>query len=89
MIKPDEITFLMLMQIRCRRAGLDGGETPRAIIASIPHLVAEKRALYLLGKWEGKGWYEYGTVIDMGWLTEAGKAATYKAEWEHQQKVAA
>ena len=80
MIKSDEITLLILMQIRAT-------ERPRAIIASIPHLINEKRALYILGKWTAKGWYDYGTVIDLGWLTPAGKTATLKAEWEKQHPV--
>lgn len=86
MIRSDEITLLMLMQQRCRTQSSPDGETMRAIIASVPHLVAEKRAHYLLSKWTRKGWYDYGTVIDMGWLTEAGTTASYQTEWEHQQK---
>lgn len=27
-----------------------------------------------LEKWCRKGWYEYGVTLDLGWLTEAGKA---------------
>jgi hypothetical protein len=74
MIKSDEITFLMIMQLCCRtQIGQPGGEMPRAIIANSAHLIAEKRAHYLLKKWVRKGWYDYGTVIDGGWLTEAGK----------------
>ena len=86
MIKPDEVTFLILMQLRCKVQGQDGGETPRAIIADSLHLLPEKRALFLLKKWTAKGWYDYGTVIDMGWLTPDGVAASYEKEWEHQHK---
>lgn len=85
MIKPDEVTFLMILQLRCKVSGQDGGETPRAIIADSLHLLSEKRALYLLKKWTGTGWYDYGTCIDLGWLTKAGKAATLQKEWEAQQ----
>ncbi len=86
MIKADEITLLNLMQLRCRAQPQLDGEAPRDIIASIGHLIAEKRALYLLDKWTQKGWYEYGTVIDGGWLTEAGMTASYEQEWQNQQK---
>ena len=86
MIKADEVTFFMLMQQRCRTAGLDTGESPRAIIADSSHLINEKRAHYLLQKWTGKGWYDWGTVIDGGWMTEAGMAASFEETWNRQQK---
>lgn len=37
----------------------------RYIDASVP----SKRLYYWLGKWANKGWYEWGSVIDLGWLT--------------------
>ncbi len=88
MIKVDEITFLMLMQQRCRAEGADTGESPRDIIATSAHILAEKRAHALLRKWQKKGWYDYGTVIDGGWLTEAGLTASLEKEWKRQQKIA-
>jgi hypothetical protein len=70
-MKPDESTFF-----RSLRA-LDG-ETPH-----IPSLIQaqglnEKRAVYLLDKWEEKGWYEYGVSVLYGWLTPEGEAAAEK-----------
>jgi hypothetical protein len=86
MIKSDEITFLMLMQIQCRSVGNPDGDMTRVIIKENAHLIHPKRAYAMLNKWVGKGWYDYGTVIDGGWLTEAGMKASYQKEWENQQK---
>jgi hypothetical protein len=33
-----------------------------------------KRVNYLLLKWAGRDWLDYGTSPGMGWLTDAGKA---------------
>ena len=33
----------------------------------------EKRAAYILSKWEKRGWYNWGVNILAGWLTEEGK----------------
>ncbi len=41
---------------------------------SASHGIPEKRCLFLLGKWSGKGWYDYGVCLDLGWLTPAGMA---------------
>lgn len=49
----------------------------RDIIAKIE--IPYKRCLYLLEKWSGKGWYDYGVTLDLGWLTEKGKLETEKA----------
>jgi hypothetical protein len=85
-IKADEITLLMLMQMRCRTQQQPDGETPRAIIAGSAHLINAKRAHFVLKKWVGKGWYDYGTVIDLGWFTPEGIAASYEPEWTEQQQ---
>lgn len=37
--------------------------------------MAEKRAAYVLDKWAGKGWWEYGVSLRTGWLTPEGFAA--------------
>lgn len=41
---------------------------PRRWGFDIPH----RRLWYLLGKWCDQGLYEYGTSIDLGWLTPRG-----------------
>ena len=75
MMKDDEKRFLKIMQEQAWRAGQTEGFTmPRRIIESLDWL-PEKRAHYLLEKWVGKGWYDYGTVIDGGWMTEEGMKA--------------
>jgi hypothetical protein len=33
-----------------------------------------KRLYYLVCKWSSKGYYEWGVVHDLGWLTDKGKA---------------
>ena len=45
-------------------------EFPREIMKTMS--INRKRALYLLDKWADKGWYEYGTSLDLGWLTKEG-----------------
>lgn len=42
----------------------------REVIADLD--IPEKRALYLLTKWDSKHWYDYGVTIDLGWLTPLG-----------------
>lgn len=78
-MKADEKKFLEIMQKEGWLFGeLDKPDKnaerlmPRQIIARESAWLNEKRALFILGKWESKGWYEYGTVIDGGWLTEKG-----------------
>ena len=31
-----------------------------------------KREVYILDKWSGKGWWDYGVTLRSGWLTEKG-----------------
>jgi hypothetical protein len=45
---------------------------PREIINSPNCTINHKRAYYLLEKWCGKGWYDYGVSLDLGWLTNKG-----------------
>lgn len=32
--------------------------------------IPEKRVSYILEKWSGKGWWEYGVNVWCGWFTE-------------------
>ena len=34
-----------------------------------------KRELYILLKWAGNGWWEYGVSVRAGWLTPLGRVA--------------
>lgn len=45
----------------------------RDVINALP--IHHKRAWYLLLKWTNKGWYNYGTSLDLGWLTAEGLRA--------------
>lgn len=42
---------------------------------TIDTVICKKRLHYVLNKWTDKGWWEYGTALTSGWLTEAGLAA--------------
>lgn len=74
MRKPDELLFLKLLLARCRRVDNHPPEKPREIINHPEFPLPPKRAWYLLEKFTGRGWYDYGTSLDLGWLTEKGVA---------------
>lgn len=38
-----------------------------------------KQCWRVLEKWCDKGWYDFGVCIDLGWLTEEGRAALQAA----------
>lgn len=65
-MKDDEARFLVDV---FRNAGK---LSPRDIIGSSEFYIHLKRAGYLLDKWTGKGWYDYGVSLDLGWLTPSG-----------------
>jgi hypothetical protein len=52
-----------------------GTPWPRDLIAKMVAdglIASEKQAHATLEKWARKGWYEYGTSLDLGWLTKLG-----------------
>jgi hypothetical protein len=53
-------------------------KTPRHILEQGKFYFYYKRAMGILGKWSDKGWYEYGVALDLGWLTNKGKAEALK-----------
>lgn len=65
MVKTDELCFLVALA-----AGLRAGLRARDVIPR--RGINHKRAWYLLGKWSGRNWYDYGVSLDLGWLTDAG-----------------
>ncbi|MHC1788533.1 hypothetical protein [Solidesulfovibrio sp.] len=73
--KEDARIFLKALQARSGQ-GNAGTAFVRPIILEMAEKygIPEKRCLFLLDKWGSKGWYEYGTVIDGGWLTDEGMA---------------
>ena len=52
----------------------------REIINRPEFPIHHKRAWYLLRKWSDKGWYDYGVTLDLGWLTDEGKAVAESCE---------
>lgn len=76
-MKDDERQFLKQCQERTGLAGqckVSEGHivNPRFLINEEGFPIPYKRALYLLGKWCDKGWYQYGVSLDLGWLTQEG-----------------
>jgi len=72
-MKPDERYFLKRMQLEVGLAPFRAKDkTSRDIIGEDGFPLHIKRAWYLLKKWHGKGWYEYGVTLDLGWMTEEG-----------------
>ena len=73
-MKTDERYFLDLCkrELRCPYRGQNSGVFPRDLINSDKLQMNHKRAWYLLCKCADRGWYEYGTTLDMGWMTEKG-----------------
>ncbi len=46
-----------------------------ARFGALPHLcgpIHPNRVMFILEKWSRKGWWEYGTGVRSGWLTEEG-----------------
>lgn len=81
-MKEDEKQFLKAVyeRVTCykltgkERIGLFGEPIRPCVRDVIKELgMNEKRALYLLDKWDSKGWYNWGVTIDLGWLEEKGK----------------
>lgn len=64
-MKDDERNLLFAIH----QAGPGGCVRDIANGLSMPY----KRALYCLGKWAKRGWYDCGVSLDLGWLTEEGK----------------
>ncbi len=65
--RDDEMVLLTAIQFK------PNTETVRDVIVRLG--MPTKRTDYLLEKWARKGWYQWGVVIDMGWLTPEGKVA--------------
>ena len=70
-MKEDEIKFFktMVRYCRCYKGGLLFGATnPREIINILREFINYKRCWYLLKKWAGLGFYNYGVTLDLGWI---------------------
>jgi hypothetical protein len=63
-------------------SGFPRSTTPRDIIASmlaVGSIQSEKQAWRTLEKWSRRGEYESGVSLDLGWLTEKGRARWFGA----------
>lgn len=52
--------------------------SPREIINLIDEYINYKRCWYLLEKWERKGFYIYGTSLDLGYFEVDNMSGEYK-----------
>jgi hypothetical protein len=75
-VKDDEKYFIKRILKECSKDENNNFrptyKTPREIINEPNFPINPKRALYLLDKWSGKGLYDYGVALDLGWLEPAG-----------------
>ena len=67
-MKPDELRLLRELQ---RRSAGGQHVYVRALVDELG--IHPKRGAYILDKWTGKGWYDYGVSVMAGWLTEKGR----------------
>ena len=69
-MKEDEKKFFTscLHRIAMPEINIQGFKTPRELINDISEFINYKRCWYLLEKWTDKGFYEYGTTLDLGWF---------------------
>lgn len=73
-MKEDEIKFFKTMVKYGRQwsdIGVRGelvGIEPRVLINFLSEYIHHKRCWYLLRKWSGLGFYNYGVSLDLGWL---------------------
>lgn len=68
--KEDAKKFFLMLCRHCM--GYTNTIRPRDIINNKAFHMNYKRAWYLLDKWSGKGWYDYGVNVDLGWITDKG-----------------
>lgn len=71
-MKPDEREMMRLCFQRAARGAFYDGPTFQDECA---HLMHANRFHYILDKWYGKGWWDYGVSLRCGWPTTAGLAA--------------
>lgn len=69
-MKPDEVALYAAIRAIGRQPARSAIEA-----ASVKLGVALKRTDYLLGKWDRKGWWDFGTSLWSGWFTDDAPAA--------------
>lgn len=72
-MKEDEIKFFKIVTRHCRCSSYINGFnnakiTVRDVINIIDEFINHKRCWYLLRKWSGLGFYNYGVTLDLGWI---------------------
>lgn len=71
-MKEDEIKFFKTMVRYSRRNSNGslcyGAASPREVINILGEFMNYKRCWYLLKKWSGLGFYNYGVCLDLGWI---------------------
>ena len=63
-MKVDEIVFFIHCYVLRMNYGRDIGD----IVNDFEGLIHHKRCRYLLKKWAGLGFYNYGVSLDLGWF---------------------
>lgn len=67
--KPDEIAMM-------KEALNNTNAVPfERCFRNVPEGMNIKRFLFILYKWVGRGWFDYGVSLRTGWLTPEGVAA--------------
>lgn len=46
----------------------NNGVSVRKVISIMGKIIHKKRCWYLLEKWDGLGFYDYGVTLDLGWF---------------------
>lgn len=72
-MKHDEKIFFVLCY-NLRRIGI----MPRAVVNMLNETIPHKRCWYYLEKWFGKGFYNYGVTLDLGWFEVENLPEQYK-----------
>lgn len=71
-MKDDEVKFFrtIVKYGRCEFNGkIDGSYlSVREIMNILGEFINYKRCWYILQKWCGAGFYDYGTTLDLGWI---------------------
>lgn len=70
--RPDEIAFYAALRTRAAadESGRYWGGRTASVVVMRQLGMNEKRAFYLLLKWAGNGWIDYGTWAWGGWFTD-------------------
>ena len=77
-MKDDEKKFFKMIYKYCSYPEANYA-LPRDIINIIEPWMHHKRCWYLLKKWDGIGFYNYGVTLDLGWIERNNLPERYKA----------